>query len=172
MPIIRPVLNRDYTIIPNRILNDSRLSLDTRGLLRLLLSKPEDWEVIPDYMRKLLGKDGHAISKDKWTRMIREAKAAGYWRRSELQCREKNGKWSKYIYYVGLPEDLDRVQDTFDVTPLPRDEKRSPGDRETGEQSPHIYKIQSIQTRACPQLRRMIAETSWTAARKFRASLS
>jgi hypothetical protein len=27
-------------------------------------------------------------------------------------------------------------------------------------------------TRACPQLRRMIAETSWTAARKFRASLS
>jgi hypothetical protein len=26
--------------------------------------------------------------------------------------------------------------------------------------------------RACPQLRRMMAETSWTAARKFRASLS
>src|SRR6266404_3816093 len=28
------------------------------------------------------------------------------------------------------------------------------------------------QTRACPQLSRMIAATNWTAARKFRASLS
>ncbi len=32
--------------------------------------------------------------------------------------------------------------------------------------------VTRIATKACPQLRRMIAETSWTAARKFRASLS
>jgi len=32
--------------------------------------------------------------------------------------------------------------------------------------------IAKARTRACPQLSRMIAATSWTAARKFRASLS
>ena len=37
----------------------------------------------------------------------------------------------------------------------------------------HEHWITSVRhIRACPQLRRMIAETSWTAARKFRASLS
>jgi hypothetical protein len=46
------------------------------------------------------------------------------------------------------------------IPPRPRQVAKLPGLR------------QNSSARACPELRTMIAETSWTAARKLRASLS
>jgi hypothetical protein len=38
--IIRPVVSREYTALPNAIFKDRRLSADTRAMVALVLSKP------------------------------------------------------------------------------------------------------------------------------------
>jgi len=43
----RSVTRIKYTMLPNKLLNDSRLDWAELGLLTHLLSKPDDWNVMP-----------------------------------------------------------------------------------------------------------------------------
>lgn len=65
--------NARYTVISNALLQDPRLSHETKGLLCELLSRPADWEIT---VRGIVasGKSG----RDKVYRMLDEAKALGY----------------------------------------------------------------------------------------------
>ena len=65
--------NQRYTIINNKLLQDRRISRETKGLLVEILSRPDDWEVCVKEMIAS-GQDG----KHRIYRMINEAKEFGY----------------------------------------------------------------------------------------------
>ncbi len=71
--IIRARRRHRFVILDQRAVEDSRLSWAARGLLAYLLSRPDDWRVLINDLRKRgdLGRDG--IYK-----LLRELREAGY----------------------------------------------------------------------------------------------
>ncbi len=64
MPILRHKHECEYTVVPNFLLRDKRLSLRDVGLLTFMLSLPENWEFSVAGLVETLGRDGRdAISK-------------------------------------------------------------------------------------------------------------
>lgn len=47
--------NDHYTRISNATLQDPRLTLEERGVLTLVLSYPDDWEIRPHHLKEILG---------------------------------------------------------------------------------------------------------------------
>lgn len=71
--VIRDAHAENFTLVANATLRDSTLSLRARGLLAVLLSRPDDWTVIQGELESL-GPDGrHAVRAAR-----RELEAAGY----------------------------------------------------------------------------------------------
>lgn len=71
--IHRAARRTKYTIIDNRILNDPSLSLEAKGLLAHLLSRPDDWNISLDQLS-----NQHHVGRDKIQRIMRELREAGY----------------------------------------------------------------------------------------------
>jgi hypothetical protein len=107
--IIRPVVKREYTSLPNAILTDRRLSADTRAMLAFVLSKPRNWEVRPRPLAKALS-GPLPVGLKRLARMFHEASAAGYMVRSEAQEHKQDGSFGRYGYWVGMPEDIADVR--------------------------------------------------------------
>jgi hypothetical protein len=105
--IIRPACTKNYTVIPNALLKDRRLSIDTRGMIAYLLSLPKNWEIrlIPLSVT-LSRKDGPSVGRKKMDRMFSEAMGAGYAARSAEQTHNADGSWGRYDYIVGMPDDV------------------------------------------------------------------
>jgi hypothetical protein len=92
--------NRAYTAIANSLLQDGRLTHETKGLLCELLSRPGDWQIT---VRGIVatGKSG----RDKVYRMLKEAIGFGYIR--EDRERRADGTLPKSAYVVSdAPEIL------------------------------------------------------------------
>jgi hypothetical protein len=90
--IIRSENKDDYTILPNRLLMDDRISDKARGLLVRLLCRPEDWTFTLDKIT-IPNKEGqHSIKS-----AIKELKDQNYihW----FVVRE-NGKISRSEYLI------------------------------------------------------------------------
>lgn len=73
MAIKKEKLHANFTMIPNSILRDSELPLDTIGLLAFLLSQPENWEVRATQIQKKF-----RIGREKRQRMYKQLKNAGH----------------------------------------------------------------------------------------------
>lgn len=58
MPVLRQHHTRDFTVIPNALLQDQRLSLRDVGLLVWMLSKPEDWKFTKKTILAEIRQDG------------------------------------------------------------------------------------------------------------------
>ena len=58
--IVRAARRKRFVIIDQRAIEDTRLSWAARGLLGYLLSRPDDWKVLVNDLRKWadLGRDG------------------------------------------------------------------------------------------------------------------
>ena len=80
-------IRKNFTIIPNEALNDPRLSWEARGMLAYLLSKPDNWKVLP----KALINETKA-GKDVVYRVLNELEAAGYI--TEEQHHKKDGTFT------------------------------------------------------------------------------
>jgi hypothetical protein len=105
--IIRPACEREYTSLPNAILNDRRLSADTRAMVAWILSKPKNWRVRPFPLAIALSREGsRALGRTRLKRMFKEAMGAGYMARSEKQTHQDDGDWGAYVYFVGMPDDV------------------------------------------------------------------
>ncbi len=114
--IIRPKLKAGFVVLPNALLNDKRLSADTRAMLAVLLSKPKGWELRPRPLRKLLSRTGEKeVGWTKLNRMFSEAMSAGYMARSKDQRHQDDGTWGKYEYIVGMPDDVQRAIEKADI---------------------------------------------------------
>jgi hypothetical protein len=94
MAIIRRHHNSNFTVIPNVIFEDSRLSIEAKGALGYLLSRPHDWLVRLAHLGRALG-----VGRDKMERIIGELIAAGYVLRRGQQ-RTQSQQWGAADYVV------------------------------------------------------------------------
>jgi len=91
--IIRAPRRDRFVVMDQRAVEDNRLSWAARGLLCYLLSRPDDWKVLVNDLRKRgnLGRDGIY-------RLLRELRTVGYAR--FLRMRDKNGRIRGGIYII------------------------------------------------------------------------
>jgi len=71
--IIRREHRAHFTIVPNAVFGDTRLSIEAKGVLGYLLSRPRKWRVRPEHVARTLN-----VGCKKLQRMFRELIGAGY----------------------------------------------------------------------------------------------
>jgi hypothetical protein len=91
--IIRASRRDRFVVMDQRAVEDDRLSWAARGLLCYLLSRPDDWKVMVNDLRKRgnLGRDGIY-------RLLRELRTVGY--AKFLRLRDRNGRIRGGIYII------------------------------------------------------------------------
>lgn len=91
--IIRAPRRDRFVVMDQRAIEDDRLSWAARGLLGYLLSKPDDWKVLVNDLRKRgdLGRDG--IYK-----LLKELRAIGYAR--FVRLRDRHGRIRGGFYMI------------------------------------------------------------------------
>lgn len=87
MAIIRQKREKNYSVVNNQILEDTRMSFKARGLLTYMLSKPDNWQFYADELVKHSDKDGISAIKS----ALNELEACGYLKR--VQKRAEKGKF-------------------------------------------------------------------------------
>jgi hypothetical protein len=78
--IIKRRHNSNYTIIPNRLLNDEALTCDAVGLICYLLSKPNNWKVSVEQLCRRWG-----IGRDKARKLVNLLIEVGYIKRRKVR---------------------------------------------------------------------------------------
>lgn len=73
MTIVRREHKAQFTIVPNAVFADARLSVEAKGVLGYLLSRPHNWHVRLDHIGRTL-----LVGRKKLQRIFRELIAAGY----------------------------------------------------------------------------------------------
>jgi hypothetical protein len=71
--IVRRQHRAHFTIVPNAVFADTRLSVEAKGVLGYLLSRPHKWRVRLDYVGRTL-----KVGRKKLQRIVRELIGAGY----------------------------------------------------------------------------------------------
>jgi hypothetical protein len=156
--IIRPVVSREYTALPNVIFTDQRHSADTRTAFALVLSRPKNWEMRPWWLMKMLSRIGtKPVGRKAIARMFRELMATGHMARSKEQTRQADGAFGKYVYFVGMPDDVAAAIASSDVAFLPQVPEGTAAEG-TAAEGTTIYKrknlqIKDLQTRVSIKLR-------------------
>jgi hypothetical protein len=92
MTILRRHHNSNFTIIPNAVLDDERLSIEDKGVLCYMLSRPPDWQVRLPQIAKHLN-----IGRDKCARIFRKLSDADYVKRVQ---KRNAGRWAATDYIV------------------------------------------------------------------------
>ncbi|SPB14178.1 hypothetical protein NOV72_01427 [Caballeronia novacaledonica] len=95
---IRKSREFDYRSIPTYLLEDWRLSLDSRAVASWLAGKENGWEVRIGPLRHILGINGNT----RWSRIARELIAAGYLNRSRYQNARGHWRWA-YVFSLVPP---------------------------------------------------------------------
>lgn len=91
--IFRAKQKTNFTIVPNKTINDDTLSLRSRGLLLYLLSKPDNWNVNLEHLAKVCNEGKSAIRGS-----LNELIESGYIKRQPL--RNDSGRMAGYQYDV------------------------------------------------------------------------
>lgn len=94
MAIIRTKRTKNFTVLNNDLIRDSRLSFKARGLLQYMLSMPDDWKFYVSELAKHSSKEGESAIKTG----LEELEELGYMRR--IQRRESNGKFGAVDWEV------------------------------------------------------------------------
>lgn len=82
-----------FTVLPNRTLRDSRLSLKTRAILAIMFSLPEDWDYTAAGLSAVCGAGRDAVRS-----ALRELEKFGYLTR--VQQHNASGRFSRNEYIV------------------------------------------------------------------------
>lgn len=120
--IIRHRQERDFTALPNALLQDGRLHVFDVGLLGYMLSLPPDWSFSIRGLAAILPHDGvAAIGKS-----LQRIEAAGYLQRK--QKRGADGKLSSFVWVVSDQPNID-FPNTEKPNEKPNTEKLYTGNR-------------------------------------------
>lgn len=109
MAIKKRRTSESFTQIPNSTLQDTSLSFEAKGLLVLVLSLPDDWEIHKTWLRKQTPKCG----RDKLDRLLKELQDVGYMVK-ELK-RNDDGTLQGYDWIIFDQKQL-QTTDTNDST--------------------------------------------------------
>jgi hypothetical protein len=112
MTIVRREHRAQFTIVPNAIFLDDRLSIEAKGVLGYLLSRPHSWQVRLDHVGRTL-----RIGRKKLQRIFRELIGAGYVTRE--QPRTADAHRFREIDYVVRDVPLAPIH-PVDTSPGPR----------------------------------------------------
>jgi hypothetical protein len=91
-----------YGAVPEALLEDRRLGLDTRAVAAWLAIKASGWQINVAYLRWSLALPGKTqLGKDLWQRIASELETAGYLSRTKLKG--QNGLWVWHITFNPAP---------------------------------------------------------------------
>lgn len=90
--IIRRHHQNRFTVLPNTVFNDPVLSLDEKGALGWLLSRPHDWEVSRAACAKIWG-----VGREKATRIFRSLVERGWAQREEVRATDGTMLGLRYV---------------------------------------------------------------------------
>jgi hypothetical protein len=149
--IIRPAVSREYTALPNAIFTDQRHSADTRTAFALVLSRPKNWEMRPWWLMKMLSRIGaKPVGRKALARMFRELMDTGHMVRSKEQTRQADGAFGRYVYFVGMPNDVAAAVASSNVAILPQVPEGQAAEGRAAEgraaEGTTIYKRTNLQT--------------------------
>lgn len=100
MPILKHKHTTAFTVIPNSLLNDTRLSLRDIGLICYMLHLPDNWEFSIAGLCAILKSDG----RDSIATSLKRIEKASYLRRQ--QTRSESGKIGGVVWYISdIPMD-------------------------------------------------------------------
>ena len=103
--IIRRHLTASYTAIPNAVVTDTKLSIQSRWLLVYLLTKPHSWVVRVGDIRQV-----GDLGKDKAYDLLKELCEAGYIQKRETRSQDGQFASVEYLVYdVPFPDLPDTV---------------------------------------------------------------
>jgi hypothetical protein len=98
--IIRHKHKGRFTVVPNAIFNDDRISLAAKGLLGYLLSRPRNWDVRHDQLQHKFD-----IGRKLLSTLFMELEKAGYLERDKEQGRDEYNRFTTLNYIVrDIPE--------------------------------------------------------------------
>lgn len=97
--IIRAKRQKNFTVMANNVIYDSRLSYRALGLLTYLLSKPDGWETDSERLS-----EGRKEGRDAIRTAMTELKKAGYLKQVRTQD-PATGRWSTGAELTDQPED-------------------------------------------------------------------
>lgn len=118
--IIRTTPHRNFTSLPNAMLRDRRLSIETKGALAYLLSLPDNWEIRPSQVAAELSQEERPLGLKRLYRIFAEMREAGYMARSDAQGRGETGGFGSYVYIVGPDkETVSKAVEECSVANLP-----------------------------------------------------
>ncbi len=100
MSVFRVVKSDNFTILLNDTLRDTRLSLEATGLLVRLLSRPSDWMVRFESLRR-----ESQVGRDKLRRILVELAKAGYLVRRRDRCTNGKFRWITEVHEVPQASD-------------------------------------------------------------------
>ena len=83
----QPRITTNFTVVPNQILNDQRISLKAKGLLIYILSKPDHWRTSTAHLASIGPEGREAIQT-----ALKELEHAGYVVRRRYQDLT-TGRW-------------------------------------------------------------------------------
>ena len=85
---------RNYTVILNSTIQDSRLSWKARGLHHYILSLPDDWHICVAHLAEQSEPDGEAIIKS----ALKELESNGYI--SKTRLKDERGRFLKCVWDI------------------------------------------------------------------------
>lgn len=91
-----------FGAVPESLLEDSRLDLDSRTVAAWLAVKPAGWQISIKNLRQRLARiDKKILGKDRWQRIAQELESAGYLFRKKING--KGGQWVWHIVFNPVP---------------------------------------------------------------------
>ena len=115
--INRSALTENFTVLPNALLNDDRVSGEGLALMVYLLSKPPSWQLSPTDIRKRF-----KWGRDKAYRVIADLIECGY---IVKDAEREGGRFNVHVYFI---------YDTPQISPFPEKpdtEKPDPVNQDT-----------------------------------------
>jgi hypothetical protein len=114
--IIRREHNGNFTILPNAVANDQRLSIEAIGVMAYLLSRPPNWTIRHSQLQKAC-----RVGRQKLQRIFRELIQAGYLDRDNDQPRDRHNQFTAYNYVARDVPRKDGVSSSPQVDFVQRD---------------------------------------------------
>ncbi len=109
--VIRVNHSERWGAVPEALLEDERLGLDSRAVASWLAIKPSGWQIIVSVLRRRLRTVAlseatgdvvcRELTNDRWRRIAKELEAAGYLTREKIHGR--SGRWTWHITFNPRP---------------------------------------------------------------------
>lgn len=109
--MIRIDARRDFTVLQNQMLRDKRLSLRTKGLFAVMLSRPGTWQFSVAGLSSFTGAGRDAVRSG-----LRELREAGYLT-LEKQSHGEHGKFAGSVYILHEESVLPQPENPVTVEP-------------------------------------------------------